>query len=272
MKRKKLTRFFLVLIIFILLSNTRFGIFAVSETNDDITIEQAVELLKGWEHIFHMLFDENDSHEYMLLDKEENCNIEKRIGNTVEYESEYFNYIVPFYLESYSSCLSFLNKTYTLEMSKRIITCSRFLIKDEKVYYPKGFLDSHYPIAVTGEVYGDIIKIPIEDRITLHKSEDGKVIIEFRYWEAKNDYLDYGDFPESALKEGKLIAEKTENGYRICDFDDILIIEDSMAESGYRKYRFTNTIPETSDAAVIAVCALGLTAAVSVVLLLKKKG
>ena len=66
--------------------------------------------------------------------------------------------------------------------------------------------------------------------------------------------------------------EKTENGYRICDFDDILIIEDSMAESGYRKYRFTNTIPETSDAAVIAVCALGLTAAVSVVLLLKKKG
>ena len=72
-------------------------------------------------------------------------------------------------------------------------------------------------------------------------------------------------------KTGTLKVKKTLDGYRICDFDDILIKEDKLADEGFRMFRFVEENPQTSDAPVIAVCALAVSAAASVVFIKKRK-
>ena len=273
----KTTMVFTLLIIAVLLFTG--PVDAISK--NDLSTDEAADIIKAWEHIYMIAFYENDFNDYMLKDDSgqvkdiELAEHERRMYNSIDYEKTRDPYIYPCRIQTVSELREFIGKTYTEEMTEKIINNSMFLIRNNRVFYSGDILDGTYPVAVS-EKY-DYMP-PITERISITDLSDDYKQIEFIYWEATVENIErwlYSEnspsFPMSESKKGALTVKKTSDGYRICAFDNILIKEDKYAIDGYRPLRFAKNNPQTSDAPVIAVCALALSALAAAVVLRKKR-
>ncbi len=248
--------------------------FSASATDTpELTVSEAAKIVREWEYIFNILYNTDEQYEYYAKDEP---------GKYCEYERFDFDkdqyvpslpaesYIAPCFIKTYGELTAFIEKTYTSKMTREIMNRTRFLFIEGRVYYPDVVLNMFYRYAIDRQY--TCFPDPLEERITVKNESNGRKKIEFIYWDMLEDENYYIGPGEKLLykngKTGFIEVEYTSKGYRICDFDELLITSYINPETPC--FRLTKNNPGTSDSAVYITAAAGLIALFCAVICKKK--
>ena len=243
-------------------------------------MEEAVEIITKVEKAY-------DALDIMTRDFDSNPELKKRIKE-ISYEVrngedyKHFDHMTSVYeteFESEQEWMEYLNKTFTDEMSERIIVESNLLFANGKAYLPiEPKQQKNNVISLHEQQY----TVPLIDRISeIVETETNNYTIRYYGWRSNSDEKNKREPDES----GKVVivgnpellelkVERLDSELRVCDYDDVFFIKSDnsmLSAEGKRPYRIYGNNPQTSDAPVIAVCALALSALAAAVVL-KKRG
>ena len=247
-----------------------------SVATDGLTISEAARLVRGFEEAYLMTVESNKAPLFWQKDKNISLSYEYRLSNdNPQYEADNVESGAKLYMcimETYDELLQKLKLTFTDEMSKKILNDSRFIYIDGKAYYPRIFFDPGNFYVISDD---ENTEVPLEERITIVDNGDGRYTVHYNYWapvEDDNENHNSDKWLLSDARDGQIDIVKTDDGFRVYKYDGLLFKSDPLADRGLRKTRLLSESPHTSDAPVIAVCALALSAAAAAVVLRKKRG
>ena len=272
------------IIILLLLCLLFVGIFGgiSSRADDIISIEEATELLTKWEELHVKYYDTILFYEY----------IENHGGRKVDWKT-YFNrsdnFDPPEYHEFYDALTidpvggkkeitALFEEVFTPDMAKKAVNNSNLMFDGDTAYLPSVVAQSHYhPVlnylygTANSPLYGYDLQtlqkygcVEFKDRIRIIPQSGGRIKLEFDYYE----FVDEGKLETFT---SSVTAEKTNNGYRVCEPGGYYFRSDPYADNGYRKYMLQNPgIPQTSDSAVYITAAAGVIALCCAVICKKK--
>ena len=260
----------IIVILFIACAVLTCVCFAAAEKQEPLSTDDACDLIKRWEELYIKYYDVQYFYEY--VEKQGGVNKEKALyysrraaGDAVEYvKCDDWLIIDP--VGNRNEVEDLFKTVFTKEAAKKAINGSNLLFKEEKAYLPSVVSSRHF-IPVIDYLYdpgSDLL--PLSNRVRVTSIADDKVKIEF-------DYYMYSDENDAVPKTetSYITAVKTDDGYRVSELDELYFKTDELSDKGMRKNSFTADNPTTSDAPVIAVCALALSAAAAVLLMKKKR-
>ncbi len=261
------------LLIFCFVSVFSAGVTATA--SEDYDIDEVADLIARWEMLYLKYVDTEDFYEVLsdegelnIIAKDYICRIigtpwQEKTGNDY---MEYDDRLIVINSDGYDKTLLLFETVFDKDTAKKALNNSNLIFDDTNTYLSSvvcsGAAKPVINYKIDERVRSREVK-ELKDRLTLTQIEDGKIRVDFVY------YL------RGEEENSSLIIKKTDGGYRVCELDGLLFKEDTLANEGYRKYRLVendfNPNPQTSDAPVIAVCALAISSAAAIVLLKKKK-
>ena len=175
--------------------------------------------------------------------------------------------------------IEYLDNTFTEEMSKKIINESCLLFKNGKAYLPMETKQQKYCVV---SLHEQNYVSPLVDRISdIVETGQNKYTISYYGWRKDSSEKYNTETDENGktviIGEPELLEIKVErigSELKVYDYDNVFFVEDNnskLSAEGKRRFRFIADNPQTSDAPLVAVCALALSAAAAVILLKKKK-
>ena len=254
---------------------------ALAENESTPSVSEAYDLIKQWEELYIKYYDGQLFYEYInnhggiVKEKAVYYSRHTLSDNTVEYIL-FDGYLIVDPVGDKDDVTRLFESVFTKETAEKAINNSNLIFKDKKAFLPSVVSARHFS-PVVEYLYYDVnsenayekvmIKngcLPLEDRIRIQTLQNGEARIEFDYYIFEDD-----NAPE--IKTSYITVVKTDDGYRVCELDDLYFKPDTFSDGGFRKNSLKNDNPQTSDAPIIAVCALAISAAAAVIFLKKRK-
>ena len=282
MQNIKLSRIIMKKIIVFLILTLSFSLVfgsVCSGAEGTISIDEATELLTKWEELHVKYYDTILFYEY----------IENHGGRKTDWKTYYNrsdNFDPPEYREFYDALTidpiggkqeitALFEEVFTSDMAKKAVNNSNLMFDGDKAYLPSVVAQAHF-LPVLNYLYGtensplygyDLQKygcVEFKDRLRIIPLNNGRFKLEF-------DYYKFVDDGQLETFTSSVTVTKTNEGYRVCEFDNFFFRPDPYADNGYRKNMLENPgIPQTSDSAVYITAAAGVAALCLAVVCRKK--
>ena len=244
--------------------------FAAAEKQEPLSVDDACDLIKRWEELYIKYYDVQYFYKY--VEKQGGVNKEKALyysrraaGDAVEYvKCDDWLIIDP--VGNRNEVEDLFKTVFTKEAAEKAINGSNLLFKEETAYLPSVVSTRNFSPVIDYLYDSGSDLLPLSNRVRVTSIADDKVKIEFDYYMYSNE-----NDAVPKTETSYIIATETDDGYRVSELDELYFKTDELSDKGMRKNSFTADNPTTSDAPLITVCALALSALAAAVVL-KKRG